>query len=87
MKNKLQGCTWKELMNNSQNVADELRKGNCPKGTKLNDWMIVGNKAVYCPYTPLFTTLDVYNKTSRWKKLKWKSEYWMEMITMALSVM
>lgn len=64
--NNMNGYTFQELMDNSCKVKKLLDEGKFPiEGTTKDDYMIIGDLAIYKPFIPLQITPEL---KSQYKK-------------------
>lgn len=53
----MKGFTFKEMIEGGQSIKKKIDEtGEYPEGTTKEDWMFIGDVAVYTPYIPLFQT-------------------------------
>ena len=60
---KMTGYTFNEMMEGGRIAKRMLDEGKVPiEGTTKEDYMIVGDIAIYTPYIPLYITGDTKNE-------------------------
>lgn len=52
--------TFQEMLNNSKQIKQSIDQEIYPEGTTKQDWMIIGEYAVYTPYIKLYHSTNDY---------------------------